>query len=86
MKQIKWNEEKNNILKRVRGIGFEEIASKINKDGVLDIIENSSRENQKMYIIEINDYVYVVPFVESETEIFLKTIYPSRKQKKKYDK
>ena len=78
-----WNDEKNEILKKSRNISFEEIVLLINEGKILDIIENpndSKYPNQKMYLIDYNDYVWVVPFVKDEEkkEIFLKTIFPSR--------
>ena len=37
-----------------------------------------------IYAIEIEDYVYLVPFVETTDEVFLKTIIPSSKATKRY--
>jgi len=34
--------------------------------------------------LDIGNYAYLVPFVETESEIFLKTIIPSRKATRKY--
>jgi hypothetical protein len=80
--------EKNLYLKATRGVNFVDAELAIVADHVLDIIEhpNSSKyPNQKIYILNLNNYIYLVPFIEkSETEIFLKTIYPSRKLTKKY--
>jgi len=79
---------KNLFLKKVRGISFEEVELAIEEGRVLDIIDHpnpAKYPNQKMYILNINNYVYLVPFIrESEYKIFLKTIYPSRKLVKKY--
>jgi len=89
MKLINWNTEKNELLKKTRKISFEEIIIAINNDNIIDTVIHPNQEkypNQKMYIISINDYIHVVPFVENENEIFLKTIIPSRKQTKKYNK
>jgi hypothetical protein len=30
-------------------------------------------------VVEVDDYAYLVPFVEHDEEVFLKTIIPSRK-------
>ena len=82
-----FNPEKNKVLKCERGISFEEIISAIQSDSLLDIIEHSNQNkypNQKVYIVNVNDYVYLVPFVEKEGSIFLKTIFPSRKLTKRY--
>ncbi len=84
MKYLNWNSEKNEILKRERGITFEEIAYLIESGQILGIEENPGRSNQKLYIFEIDSYAIVVPFVEDETEIFLKTAFPSRKYAKIY--
>ncbi len=84
-----WNEEKNEKLKEERDISFEEIVEAIEGTGLLDVIDNPNQEKhkgQKMYILEINNYIYIVPFVENETKVFLKTIFPSRKATKKYIK
>ena len=86
MQYYTWNNEKNEQLKNERGISFEEIVFHIEKGDLLDVIENPSPkyQNQRMFIIKINDYAYIVPFVEDEREIFLKTIIPSRAATKKY--
>ena len=84
MTYLNWNPEKNEILKRERGISFEEIAYVIESDQVIGIEENPGHPNQKMYILEIDNYAIVVPYVENNGEIFLKTAFPSRKYTKKY--
>jgi hypothetical protein len=66
------------------GVGFEECVAAIEDNRILDIVENENYPGQKMYVLEINGYAYVVPFVESDYEIFLKTVFPSRKFAKKY--
>ncbi len=86
-----WNDEKNEILKKNRGISFEEIVLCISEGKVVKVLKHPNKEkynNQKIYLIDYRDYIYVVPFVENETgkEIFLKTIYPSREYTKKYIK
>ncbi|MEA1990585.1 MAG: DUF4258 domain-containing protein [Thermodesulfobacteriota bacterium] len=84
MKYLNWDSEKNEILKHVRGISFEEIAYLIESGQILGIEENPGRFNQKIYILEIENYAVVVPFVENDDEIFLKTAFPSRKYTKLY--
>jgi len=87
MRIYNWNREKNEILKIERGISFEEIVFHIGKGDELDVYPhpNYSRyPNQMISAVEIKDYVYLVPYVESDGEIFLKTIIPSRKATKKY--
>ena len=84
MKYLNWDPQKNEILKRERGISFEEIAYLIEYGQILGIEENPSRPNQKMYILEIDNYAIIVPYVENDDEIFLKTAFPSRKYTKRY--
>ena len=84
MKYLNWSFEKNEILKAKRGISFEEIALLIESGHVLGIEENPGRSNQKIYILEIENYAFIVPFVEKDNEIFLKTAFPSRKYTKRY--
>jgi hypothetical protein len=86
-KRVSWNKDKNNLLKLERDISFDEIVDAIFADGLLDVIDHFNQErypNQFIYVVKWRDYVYLVPFVESEDEIFLKTIIPSRKMKRKY--
>jgi uncharacterized DUF497 family protein len=87
VKYFNWNTEKNEELISDRGISFEEIVFCIMKDGLLDIIEHPNRSkypDQKIFVVEVDEYVHLVPFIEDENEIFLKTIIPSRKMTKKY--
>ncbi len=84
MKYVNWSSEKNEILKRERGISFEEIAFLIESGHVIGIEENPRHSNQKIYVLEIENYAFVVPFVENDKEIFLKTAFPSRKYTKRY--
>ena len=84
MKYLDWDIEKNKILKQQRGISFEEIAYLIESGQVIGIEENPGHQNQKMYVLEIDSYAIIVPYVENDDEIFLKTAFPSRKYTKKY--
>ncbi len=87
MKYFSWNNEKNQRLKLERNISFEDVVFHIEKQHVLDIVQHPNQERykgQKIFIINIDDYAYLVPFVESEREIFLKSIIPSRKATKQY--
>ncbi len=81
-KIIRWSEEKNILLKAERGIGFETIYALIEEGEIADIRDNPNYSNQKYYFFIIHDYVYCVPFIETENEISLKTIFPSRKYTK----
>ena len=87
MKYYDWNEEKNEWLKRERGISFEMIVLAIEAGNLLDRIKNTNGEkypNLNVLMIKVENYVYAVPYVEDEEKIFLKTIIPSRKSTKKY--
>jgi len=83
-KVVRWDNEKNAFLKKERGIGFEMIESAIEDGEILDIIDHPSRPNQKIFVLEVDQYIVSVPFVETDTEIFLKTLFKSRKLNKKY--
>lgn len=84
MKYLDWNEGKNRKLRDERGIGFEDIVGAINEGRLLVTLEHPKRSHQKIYVVNIEDYAYMVPFVEDEKKHFLKTIYPSRKMTKMY--
>lgn len=80
--------EKNLQLIKERGISFEDVIAAINDGWLLDIIEHPNQykySNQRIYVININNYVYLVPFVKKDRQtVFLKTIFPSRKLTKHY--
>lgn len=87
MKYHSWNNDKNEKLKKERNISFEDVIYYIENEKLHAILKYKNQEkypDQKIYIVEINNYVYLIPFVETENEIFLKTIIPSRKATKKY--
>ena len=88
MKRYNWNTEKNEILKFERDVSFEEVVFHIEKGDELDIYQHPNQDkypNQMVSVVAINNYAYLVPYVEeSEDEVFLKTIIPSRKATKKY--
>jgi uncharacterized DUF497 family protein len=87
MRHFVWNSEKNTQLIRERGISFERVIFHIERDEILDVVKHpnpSKYPNQRMFILDIGNYAYLVPFVETKTEIFLKTIIPSRKATRKY--
>jgi len=87
MKHAKWDPEKNQKLIQERGISFEVVLWWIENGGLMDIIEHPNKKlypNQKVYIVNVDGYVHWIPFVESETEVFLKTIIPSRKATREY--
>ena len=85
MQKFRWNEDKNLKLKLDRDITFEEIVFAIKKGYLLDDINHPKRANQRLLIVNINDYAYIVPYAqETNNTIFLKTIIPNRKATKKY--
>ena len=87
MKPINWNPGKNRKLIEERGISFEEIVFSLQSGYLLDDVVHPNKEkytHQRMFIVAIDDYAYLVPYVESNEEIFLKTVVPSRKATKQY--
>ncbi len=82
---IIWDDKKNIKLQIERNISFEEIADIILCKQYLDILEHPAKKNQNIFVIELNKYIYAVPFViDKNSNIILKTAYPSRKLQKKY--
>ena len=84
-----WNDDKNQLLQEQRGVGFEEVIFHIDKGDLLEILEHPNQETypgQRIFVVRIRDYAYLVPFEESESEseVFLKTIIPSRKATRTY--
>jgi len=87
MKYFDWDQKKNAELKRERDTGFEEALVAIEEGNILDIVEHPNKKrypNQKIFVIKINNYAYLVPFAEDDEKLFLKTIIPSRKATKQY--
>ncbi|PKB75181.1 MAG: toxin [SAR202 cluster bacterium MP-SAtl-SRR3965592-G2] len=87
MKYFSWDNEKNEILKTQRQISFEEAVFHIEQGNLLDIVEHPNQERysgQRIFIVNIGGYAYLIPFVESATEVFLKTVIPSQKATNSY--
>ncbi len=87
MKIFRWNVEKNEVLARERGITFEEVVQKIEAGATIIETDHPNKEkypHQKILIIDVEGYAYLVPCVIAGDEYFLKTIIPSRKATKKY--
>lgn len=85
--EYEYDPEKNIKLKEERGISFEEVIYYINNGHLLDVVRHPNKEkylNQYLYVLDVDGYVYLVPFVRQGAKIFLKTIFPSRKHTKKY--
>lgn len=84
-----WNPEKNRTLISTRGISFDDVVNAIDAGKTVDKIAHPNSKkypNQQIIYVSINNYVYMVPCVENQNEVFLKTIIPSRKANKKYNK
>ena len=82
MKLINWNTDKSLKLKASRGICFEDIVFYIENGNILDDYQHPNQKRypeQRIIVIGINNYAYLVPYIEDEEELFLKTIIPSRK-------
>jgi uncharacterized DUF497 family protein len=87
MAYFSWNYDKNRQLKAERGVSFDEVVFCIERGQLLDIVEHPNQEKyggQRIFIVEIRQYAYLVPFVQTEREVFLKTIIPSRKATRDY--
>ena len=84
---MRWSAEKSLSLKAERGVSFEEVLSAISQGGLLCVMDHPNRTkygHQKMLVVRIRDYAYLVPCVESDSEIFLKSIMPSRKATRQF--
>lgn len=82
-----WNDEKNEWLGRERGVTFDDIVYHLTHGDLLDTIEHPNQTRymgQRIFIVDVEGYAYLVPFVEEEDVVFLKTIIPSRKMTKRY--
>lgn len=82
MKQFAWDPEKNKLLIKTRGISFEQVVFSIQNGKLLTILRHPNVKkygNQRLFVVNIDGYAYVVPFIENEKTVFLKTVFPSRK-------
>jgi uncharacterized DUF497 family protein len=87
VKYFDWDDAKNATLRKERGIGFEDVVFHIERGDLLDILEHSNPDRypgQRIFVVRRDDYVYLVPFVEDDHTVFLKTIIPSRKATRDY--
>lgn len=87
MKPFRWNPEKNDALKAARGLSFESIVVAVESGGLLDVVEHPSKAKypkQRVMVVAVESYAYLVPFVEEEDHYFLKTAIPSRKATRDY--
>lgn len=85
MKRFRWSDRKNEWLKKHRGISFEEVVESIGKR-LLDVKENKSlsHRGQRIFVVDIENYPWVVPFHETRAEIFLMTAFPDRRLKEEF--
>lgn len=82
MKPFRWSSEKNEILKAERGISFEEITVAVEAGALLEVVPHPNPgkyPRQKIMVVAVFGYAYLVPFIEEGDHFFLKTIIPSRK-------
>jgi uncharacterized DUF497 family protein len=87
MKPFRWSVEKNALLQQERGLSFEQITVALESGGLLDIVAHPNAERyprQRIMVVVIDDYAYLVPYVEEEDHLFLKTIIPSRKATREF--
>ena len=86
-KTYNWNADKNPWLVQERGISFERIVFEISLGNEVTVLLHPNQTKypgQMISVVQVDDYVYLVPFIETESEIFLKTIIPSRKAKRQF--
>jgi hypothetical protein len=87
MKYYDWNDEKNELLKKLRGVSFEQVMLAIISGDLIDRVKHPNPEkypNQRVFLVKIENYIYSVPYVEDDEKIFLKTIIPNSKATKKH--
>lgn len=87
MKPFRWNAEKNLILEAERGVTFERVVIAIGDDGLLDVYDHPDQErypSQRILVVACDAYAFLVPYVESDDHLFLKTVIPSRKATRDY--
>jgi hypothetical protein len=87
VKAFAWSAEKNEQIKEERDVSFEEVIQHIERGAVLDILDHPNQTRcpgQRIFVVHMYNYAWLVPFVEDETQVFLKTIIPSRKATRQY--
>lgn len=87
MKVFQWNSDKNELLKKNRGVSFEQVVILMEREDIFETIEHPNQDRypgQKIATVIIENYAYLVPYVQKSDEIFFKTIIPSRKATNKF--
>jgi len=87
VKYYDWSDKKNELLKKLRRVSFEQVILAIVSGDLIDRLKHPNPDkypNQKVFLVKIENYIYSVPFVEDDEKIFLKTIIPNSKATKKY--
>jgi uncharacterized DUF497 family protein len=87
MSEYDWNDDKNALLERTRGVCFEDVLVCIENGDVLDVMFHPNRErypDQYVIVLKMADYVWLVPYIKTRGVRFLKTIIPSRKAAREY--
>ena len=87
MRTYRWSEKKNEQLKQSRGISFEDIVLALESGGLLDVLTHPNQRRypkQKVLVVAVTDYVYLLPHIEEPDCLFLKTVIPSRKATRDY--
>ncbi|MCP9804258.1 DUF4258 domain-containing protein [Cyanobium sp. T1G-Tous] len=87
MKPFLWSSDENQQLGAQRSIHFEAVVVAIETGSLLDVLAHPNPEqypSQRILVVEVNQYVYLVPYVEDDDYLFLKTIIPSREATRDY--
>ena len=87
MSEFDWNDEKSESLEKTRGICFEDVVILVQNGHVLEVIKHPNKDrypNQNIMVIDVEGYIYLVPYVKSKGVRFMKTIIPSRKATREY--
>ena len=85
--RLEFDDRKNNVLRVERGVCFDDVIEAVLNGRLLGILEHPNKSkytHQRLLLVLIKNYVYVVPYVEDREKIFLKTVFPSRKFTKLY--
>ena len=87
MKPFRWSVTKNESLRLERGVSFETVVVAVAAGGVLDILSHPNQERyprQRILVVGVDGYAYLVPIVEEDDHWSLKTVIPSRKATRGY--